>query len=397
MADISPFAALRYDPDRVDLSAVIAPPYDVVDPRQHDRLEAASPYNAVHLEISREEPERDRYEAARCRLEEWLGSGVLRVDEHPRLYVYRMGFRDSAGNARQTTGVLGALQLDASAGGQVMPHERTMGKPLGDRLQLLRACRANISPIWALSLASGLSAACEPTGPPLARATDGDGVHHRLWAIGAPAAIEAISMVVAQAPVVIADGHHRYETALAYQQERRSANGDQPGDHDRVLAFVVELAENELDVRAIHRLVSGLPDPGMLPTELSEHFNVEATNPAAPWPQSSPPSAPELVMPGARYRLTPRPGGLPSRDMADTELVEEALAKLAPHTVSHHHSPTEVMARVESGEAQAGFLLRPVTVARLTAAAHAGVRLPEKTTFFYPKPVTGLVFRQLET
>src|SRR4029077_1915435 len=130
-----------------------------------------------------------------------------------------MGFHDESGRPHQTSGVIGALELAVPGEGDVLPHERTMPKPKGDRLDLMRSCRANISPVWGLSLAEGLSALCEPSGPPTARCTDDDGVHHRIWRLEQPAVLEAISAAVGGAPVVIADGHHRYETALHYRDE----------------------------------------------------------------------------------------------------------------------------------------------------------------------------------
>ena len=230
MALFQPISGIRYDPDRVDLADVLAPPYDVIDDDGRARLEARSPYNAVFVELGRDGADGpDRYEQASCHFDDWLAEGILRVDEEPSFYVYRMGWHDEAGQAHQTTGILGALELSTPDEGRVLPHERTMGKPKGDRLRLLRACRANLSPVWGLSLAEGLSELCQVTGPPVARATDEDGVHHRLWRVTQPGVVAAITDAVASAPVVIADGHHRYETALAYRDERRAADGRRRG------------------------------------------------------------------------------------------------------------------------------------------------------------------------
>src|SRR5919202_6038023 len=165
MPRFEPFPGVRYDPSRVVLDDVIAPPYDVVGPAEQDRLAARSPYNAVSVELSADGADGDRYELARRRLEDWLASGVLVVDEPPGFYLYRMGYREVDGTLRQTSGVLGALELAPFGGGGVLPHERTLPKAKDDRLRLLRACRANLSPIWGLSLAGGLSALAEPAGP----------------------------------------------------------------------------------------------------------------------------------------------------------------------------------------------------------------------------------------
>ena len=176
MADIQPFRALRYDLGRVGaLSDVIAPPYDVIDDAARATLEARSPYNAVRVELPADTGGAgDRYADAGCLFDEWQARGVLVTDDEPGVYVYRMGYHDAAGRPRQTSGVIGALELlpGEGADGDVLPHERTMPKPKDDRLNVLRACRANLSPIWVLSLAKGLSGLCELPGPPDARCTD---------------------------------------------------------------------------------------------------------------------------------------------------------------------------------------------------------------------------------
>ncbi len=396
MPRFEPFPAVRYAPDRVDLSAVVAPPYDVIGPEELAVLEGRSPYNVVRVDLARDEEDRDRYESARCRLEEWLAAGVLMADDAASFYVYRMGWRDGEGAPRQTSGVFGLMALDPEGTGQVLPHERTMPKPMDDRLRLMRACQANLSPIWALSLADGLSALCQPSDPPVARCTDDDGVHHRLWRLTAPAALEAIASVVASAPAVIADGHHRYETALAFRAERRAATVGPAGPEDLVLTYVTGLGDGELGVRAIHRLLSGLPDPSTVVGALEAMFDVE------PW--TRPPEALVEHLPdegaagalvgGDAWLLRPRPGtGDPG--WVDSERFEAALASLPPHDVTYHHDPLGALALVEKGEAQAALLLRPVTVDDIAAAARAGRRLPQKTTFFAPKPRTGMVIRLL--
>jgi uncharacterized protein (DUF1015 family) len=389
MPRFAPFRGIRYDPERVDLAAVIAPPYDVIDPEAAARLAARSPYNAVALELP--PGGADRYAAAAGRLESWLASGILRADEEPAFYVYRMGYLDPEGRARQTAGVIGALALGEGA---VLPHERTMPRAKTDRLELLRHCRANLSPVWCLSLAAGLGGLCELPGPPVARATDEAGVHHRLWRVTQGGVVAAIAAAVAAAPVVIADGHHRYETALAYREERRAATGGRPGDYDFIMAYVVELADDQLTVGAIHRLLDGLPPGFDLPAALGGSFEVFA---APPSPQAlgarmADAGALGLWTPAGAWLLRPRTAD-PAR--TDAELLEEALAALPPRRVAHHHDLLTACALVTKGEAQAAVLLRPPTVAQIAAAAREGRRMPEKTTFFWPKPATGMVLRRV--
>ena len=397
-----PFAAVHYDPDRIELADVVAPPYDVVGPEEQARLEERSPYNVVRVDLAppsdgEQGPGQDRYDAACRRFEGWLAEGVLVVDPEPGFYVYRMGWRDEDGLPHQTSGVLGLLELDSSGTGAVLPHERTMAKPLDDRLRLMRACRANLSPIWTLSLAPGLSALCEPSGPPLLRCTDDDGIHHRLWRLTAPGAVEAVASTVASSPVVIADGHHRYETALAYQAEQRAAAGDSSGPADLVLAYVVELADERLGVRPIHRLLGDLPADLDLPGALARSFDLKPVGaPTDALPQRmAREGALALVTPEQSYLLRP-PAGTLAETVADTQLLDPALDGLPSHTVTYHHDVATVLALLEKGEAQAAVLVRPVTVRQIAAAAAAGRRLPQKTSFFHPKPRTGLVFRLLD-
>lgn len=395
MPAFHPFAGVRYDTRRVSLDDVTAPPYDVIDEDLRGELEAKSPYNAVRVELSRDEPERDRYQAARESLRSWIDEGVLVEDASPCFYIVKMGFHDERGQPRQTTGVIGALELCPIGEGGVLPHERTMSKPKSDRLDLLRVCRMNLSPIWVLSLGDGLSGLCEQPAPPDDRCTDELGVHHRLWRVDSPAAVEAMAETVGSAPVVIADGHHRYETALAFQEEERSVHG--PGPHDFVMAMAVELAEEQLSVRPIHRLFSGLPEGTDIVELLDAAFEVAET---APPDESLPDRMVDsgslaLVTKSRCWLLRPRAETAAASEGLDTIAVEVARQSFPPHEVVFQHGTDHAVAAVASGRAQAAVLLRPATVEHIAAAARARTRMPEKTTFFYPKPRTGLVFRRV--
>ncbi|MEA2842891.1 MAG: hypothetical protein QOJ69_562 [Actinomycetota bacterium] len=397
MATFLPFAGVRYDLDRVDLVDVVAPPYDVIDAAARARLEARSPYNAVRVELADDRDGEQRYEAIRRRLDGWMAEGILRRDPEPGFYVYRMGWHDDQGRALQTTGVLGALEVSTPALGQVLPHERTMGKPKDDRLSLLRATRTNLSAVWGLSLANGLSDLLDVSGPPVARCTDEDGVHHRLWYVTQPATLAAISDAVGSAPVMIADGHHRYETALAYAGERAAASGGARGDFDQLLAFVVELSEEQLEIRPIHRLLRGLPEGFDLAGSLAPYFDVVDAGGLPVGSRLIERMAGDgglgLLEADRAWLLMPRNGSATDPDSAR---LDAALATLPSHELGFHHAPAAVVEMVRSGDAQAGVLLRPVPVDQIAATARAGRRMPEKTTFFAPKPRTGLVFRRLD-
>ncbi len=405
MALFQPIPGIRYDTDRVDLADVLAPPYDVVDDDARARLEARSPYNAVSVELGRVGADDDRYEQATRHFDDWLAQGVLVIDEEPSFYVYRMGWHDEAGAAHQTTGIIGGLELSLPEEGQVLPHERTMGKPKGDRLRLLRSCRANLSPVWALSLADGLTELCQVSGPPVGRATDEDGVHHRLWRVTQPGVVSAIAAAVGSAPVVIADGHHRYETALAYREERRAATGGAGGDYDLLLALVVELTEDQLQVEPIHRLIAGLPDDFDLVGALARVFDVQpvaapadADGPAWLTTRMDTEGALALVVGERAWLLRPRSlaDGTVAADEPDAIVLDAALANLPDHVLDFHQSADVVLDMVQAGKAQSAVLVRPVAVRQIAAAAREGHRMPAKTTFFAPKPRTGLVFRRLD-
>ena len=314
-----------------------------------------------------------------------------------------MGYHDPEGRSRQIVGVLGALEVSAPGEGDVLPHEETQHKIRDDRLNLLRACRADLSPVWGLSMAEGLSELAMPSGPPVARCTDEEGVHHRLWRLTQPGVIEAVATTVASAPVVIADGHHRYETALAYRDEQRAAAGGERGDEELLLALVCELADGQASVRPIHRLVSGLPEGFDLVGALEASFEpVTAGRPLETLPeQMEAEGALGLLLPGDRAMLLRPRGAHATGDgdgdgevPSDAALLDRALATLPPHTLGFDHSLESVADQVGAGLAQAGLLLRPVAVSQISRTARAGLKMPTKTTFFHPKPRTGMVFRR---
>jgi uncharacterized protein (DUF1015 family) len=396
MARLEPFAGTRYDEGRVVLGDVVAPPYDVVDGAARAELAARSPYNAILVELPvAGDDGSDPYEVAAQHYRDWLDAGVLARDPGRAFYVYRMGFVDHEGHERSTTGVVGALALDVDGTGDVLPHEQTMPKPKGDRLFLLRATGTNLSPIWGLSPVAGLTAACEAAvaGREPARAVDG-GVVHEVWAVTDEAEQLAITELVATAPVLIADGHHRYETACAYASE----GAGEPGDRDAVMAFVIELAEDQLFVRSIHRLVSGLPADFDLGAALAAHFEV------GPGPEDvaqlggamAANGALGLVTTAGTRLLVPRAElDAAAGPALDSARLDVALADLPAHELTYQHGWSEPLAAVRSGVADAAFFLRPATVEQIADTAHSGRRMPPKTTFFEPKPRTGMVFRQL--
>jgi uncharacterized protein (DUF1015 family) len=395
VARFDPFPGIRYDTTRVSLARVIAPPYDVIDGVARADLAGRDPRHAVRIDLPDEADGEGRYEAAHRCLDAWRADGVLVTDERPSFTVYRMVAVDEAGVERRTTGVIGALEL-TPPGTDILPHEHTTPKAKSDRLDLLRACRANLSAIWGLSLAKGLTDLLPVDGEPLGDLVDDDGVRHTVWRVDDPATCTAISEAIAEQPIVVADGHHRYETSLAYRREREAADGD-AGAASATMAYVVELVEDELTVHAIHRLLGGLP-PGLdLVSALAPWFD-DAGEPTADEPITTAMAAAgclALVLPDREVLLRPRPEALAEARDLDSSRLDVALRALGSPEVTYQHGADHNRAAVRSGAAQAGVLLRPATVAQIEATAHGGERMPPKTTFFHPKPKTGLVFRSL--
>jgi uncharacterized protein (DUF1015 family) len=395
-----PFPGIRYAAD-LPLDVVTSPPYDVIDAEERAVLAASHPANAVHVDCPVSDLgststtggsaiEEDVYATAAATFAAWRADGTLVTDEVPTFTLYRMSFTDEAGRPRSTTGVLGALELERPGEGGILPHERTTPKAKSDRLDLLRATGANLSAIWGLSLSAGLSKLLDPPAeaPGVGVATpssdggftDDDGVRHQAWRLDDPELCAAISEAVAATPVVIADGHHRFETSLAHRDE---AGPDRPGA-TATLCYVVELAEDQLTVQPIHRLLSGLPDDLDLVAALGSTYEVTPVDEVAP-------GARALVTAAGAWSLTP----LVHDDRLDTVRLDEALAGLPAHDLAFQHGVANVRAAVASGRAQAGVLLPPVGVPEITAVAEGGERMPPKTTFFWPKPRTGIVFRSL--
>lgn len=403
MVRFEPFAGIRYDTDRVAMVDVTAPPYDVINAEDRARLAARSPYNVVLVDCPMpttpgRDPDDDCYVEAGGRFASWQQGGILRTDHEPCLYPYRMSFVDAEGLPRSTLGALGALELMAPGTGDVLPHEHTTPKARSDRLRLLRATAANLSPVWGLSLAPGLTELLAPEGPPMAAWSDDEGVEHALWRMRDPVAIARVTEAVAASPVVIADGHHRYETSLAYRDERRAGAEDTAGDYDLTLAYVVELTDAQITVGPIHRLLSGLPDRFDPLDALTPWFDVGAAGPPASPALVSrmvDDGALALVLPGATWLLHPRPEAFGGAADLDSSRLDLALAGFPPHELAFQHGVDHVRREVDNGTADAGVLLRPASVAQIAEVAHARDRMPPKTTFFWPKVRTGLVFRTL--
>jgi uncharacterized protein (DUF1015 family) len=398
MPRFEPFSGLRYAPSHVkSLDDVLCPPYDVISDAERAALVARSPSNIVRIELPRCEDGEDAYKVAALLLDAWRDGGILHRDHRPAFYGYRMSFVDGTGERRSTVGVIGALGLE-EPGSAILPHEQTTPKAKSDRLELLRATRANLSPIWGLSPAAGLTRLLGAPSHPAQRSVDDDGVVHELWPITDQDQVDEIADAVGSAPVVLADGHHRYETALEFREERRRETEQAAGDHDLVMALIVELADEQLSVGAIHRLVDGLPEGTDLLAVLGEGFELEPTEPPDPTIEARMRDAGALgvLTPSGTWLAHPRPqvAAAAGHDL-DASRLDAARRSWPTHRLEFQHGWAECAEAVAAGRAQAAILLRPATVHQIAAVAEGGDRMPPKTTFFWPKPRTGLVIREL--
>ena len=386
-----PFRALRYAAD--DPAVVTAPPYDVLAEAEVRALAASSEHNVVHVDVPLDGD--DRYRRAADRLLAWRETGVLVRDAEPSFTLYRLRFTDATGAGRDLVGVLGGLEVVDEGAGGVLPHERTTPKASTDRLDLTRATRANLSPVWGLSLASGLTALLREPGEVLGRVVE-DGVEHVVERVDDPARVAGIAAAVAADDVLIADGHHRYAISRTYRDEVRAATGGDAGPAEETLAFVGELVPEQLSVAAIHRLYGGV-DAETLRAALARRFDLAPADPPGPGTLAA--MAEEgfltLVEPGATWRLTARPGAFDGVRALDGGWLETALADV-PVTVTYQHGQAAAVGAVRSGEAAAAVLIRPVGVAEIERTAREGLLMPPKSTFFTPKLRTGFVVRPLE-
>lgn len=384
----TPFPALRYADRTID--ALIAPPYDVLSDADVDALNAKSPHNITHVDVPRESAGPGRYDQAATVLASWIDAGVMEYDETPTFTIYRMRFTDATGTERDIAGVLGGLEVVDTGAGGVLPHERTTPKASTDRLDLTRATKANMSPIWGLSLATGLTELLAEAGEHLST-VHVEGVEHTVERVSDPDRVAAIAAKIGSDDVLIADGHHRYGISRTYRDEvgADTAAGD-------TLAFVNELVADQLSVEAIHRLYTDV-DFAALRSALSDAFDLsEAAAPSAQTLAEMDDAGKLcLIGPGGVAEwLTPKPGAFDGVRSLDGAWLEHVLSDLA-HTVSYQHGVDNVVEAVASGAAAGAVLIRPVSVAEIERTAREGLLMPPKSTFFTPKLRTGLVVRSV--
>ncbi|HTU02240.1 MAG TPA: DUF1015 domain-containing protein [Candidatus Sulfotelmatobacter sp.] len=420
MPEIRPFRALRYNPTAVpDLAAVVTPPYDVISPEAQARYYARYPSNVIRLILPREPdpevPGRDRYERAARTFAAWQRDGILLRDPAPALYPYEQEFSLADGPRRRRRGLLALVRLAAYGEGQVFPHERTFRRHKDDRLQLMRACRADLEAILGFyggpaepvqALLAGSMA-----GPALLSVTDEEGMAHRLWRLPEPQA-DQLAVALQERPMTIADGHHRYETALTFRDEQRAAAGPSArdaGPHDFVLVDLVHADDPGLVILPTHRLVRRAPTLQSLRPRLAEHFHVDtrvtdATNPLPALRGVLDELARERAarVGFAAYaggetilvvRLREAGGSSAQLDVAVLQsLVLEKLLEVSPEDLEYERDEAQALEAVATSRAALAWFLTPPAVKEVETLARLGVRMPQKSTYFYPKVLSGLLF-----
>jgi uncharacterized protein (DUF1015 family) len=423
MVAAAPFRGLRFDPGVVGEHAqVTTPPYDVISPEARDTYEAMSPYNVVRLILARPGPGDDPgpgssgtvgYRHVADLLAAWQAEGALRRDPSPCLYVYEETYQ-LKGESRVQRGVLASVALDDS-GSWVVPHERTMAAPVADRLRLLEATGVNLSPVFGVYAGAGGPAEVldDVTGTrPELDCVDENGVRNRLWVVDDPGRIAAWRERMTSQRVLIADGHHRYRTSLAYRDAMRAAHGGGPGPWDELLMFLVDADLHGPAVLAIHRLLADVDGETVL-AGLEGDFAVRQAGSPAEAEQllgrlPADAVAFGLYAGGRSWVLAARdPAGLAAeagrdRRMLDVEVLHgPVLSKRLDISdfegrVAYQSDLAAAVAAVDQGAAASLLILRPAPFAAVAEIAAGGETLPQKTTYFYPKPRDGLVLRPLD-
>ena len=417
MADVRPLSALRYDPEKVALQDVTAPPYDVIDTAQREQLLRRSPYNVVEIDLPQAEDGADPYAHAARQIGRWREEGVLVADDEPALWALTQRYTSPDGAEHERHGILVRVRVEEYGAGRVRPHERTQPGPKQDRLDLTRATRHNLSPIFSLSSRDAWPLVASATeAEPFGKVTDDDGTVHRLWRVRDPEVHAAVAQELEQAELLIADGHHRYETARAYLEE----TGDGDGPAAFTLMALTGLDDPGLTVFPTHRLLSGFADDPdrqlRLREGLLELFEVEE----APDGELDPSRADGLGVFGYMDAHHRKPFRLRLKDTAeldrllgdrsdayrrlDAAVLEALVLKgilgmteddiAAKRGIGYAKSIADVEAALGDSH-DVAFALRPTPVDQVREVASAGETMPPKSTYFFPKLLSGLVFNPL--
>lgn len=436
MAEISPFQGIRYNQQAIgDLASVICPPYDIISPLMQEELYRNSEYNFVRIEYNRELPqdnsEDNRYTRSATYIRQWLTQGILKAENEPSLYVHQHHFV-SQGKRYKRDNIIARVRLEDWDKKIIRPHENVMPKPKSDRLNMLRACQANTSAVLALyedpqrTISFLLTA--QEVNHPLINIVDSDGDRHKLWKIDAPDVIRKIQKTLERQPLYIADGHHRYDSALTYSREKsvRSENLSGEESYNYVMMSLVDFADPGLVILPPHRLVRGISRSvlGSLKSQLSIFFDIQELplNSQDLWQKMDEhltgmhPDMEQIRMgliglePDKALILTLRDFEAASRLMPPFhgDLYKKLDVSLVDHLVlekvlgfnkekedislAYYYDREDALERIKNEEYQLLFILNPLKPEIIKAIADEGDRMPRKSTYFYPKSPAGLVF-----
>jgi uncharacterized protein (DUF1015 family) len=421
MAEIQPLLTLRYEPTVVGpLDGVIAPPYDVIDAELRAELLARSPHNVVEIDLPVDPQGGDRYAHAAATFSRWRDEGAVVLEQEPAFWALQQDYTAPDGSQKTRRGFFARVRVESYGAGRIRPHERTHPGPKEDRLSLARATTANLSPIFSLFPdAEGAAAealAHEVTREPFATVTDHEGTLNTLWRIADPDRVAGLQAALADAELLIADGHHRYETARVYADE---IGGN--GAHRYVLMFLCSLSDPGLTVFPTHRLLTGLKDDRAkqeaIRDVLKRDFEIAEVEPH----QLEPSGGDGRVQLGYMDSFHKQPYLLTLKDQSiadaalegmpepyrrlDTAVLEAIVLKgalrMTEDDISHFNglayskSFDDAVDSVRSGRSDAGFFMRATPVEQVREVAETGESMPPKSTYFYPKIPTGLVFNGL--
>ncbi|MCE5323128.1 DUF1015 domain-containing protein [bacterium] len=425
MAEISPFKGIRYNKKSVDLNKVTCPPYDVISPEEKQRYLNLDPYNFVRL-ILGEDHNTDndvdnRFIRARSYLEDWLEKGVLVQDNEPSIYIYKQEF-ERGGRLCTVCGLTLAVKLHDYEDGVILPHENTLAKPKSHLVPLLSTTRTNLDSVYGLyadehGLLDDMMKSVMSSEPD-EDVRDIDGVRHLLWVMSDPTEIRKVADFIKDQPIAIADGHHRYETALAYSKESRKGSCCCAGKcelaSDYVLMTIANVYQKDMTIFPTHRVVDNLSDDFLtgLDNRLTELFDVEESTKSRLIDDMSSRGAIGIYRPGraVTIKLKGNTGTLLEGSDASRNLELNVLHKLVlermlgidkdklrdqTHIV-YTRDADEAIDMVDSGRKQMAFLLNNIDVRAVLDIASAGEKMPQKATYFYPKLLSGLVLRKMD-
>ncbi len=433
MATISPFRAWRYAPERVPIGQAVTQPYDKITPAMQEGYYQASEFNLVRIILGRrfeaDTASKNVYTRAAASFQDWRKTGVLQQDSHPSLYRYSQTFKvPGSQSMAERRGFIGLGKLEDYSAGVVFRHEQTHTKPKADRLDLLRATRAHFGQLFMLYSGAGkVDALLDSPAAPEIDITDEYGVAHRVWKISDAAVIDSVQKQMQDRKLIIADGHHRYETALNYRDERRTAghiDATAPYPYDWAMMTFVDMDAPGLVVLPTHRVVFGLPSSALLhfPSEIRKFFNVEEVDAAidgaratAILRQAGKAGTALLAVTRERAFLLHTPKSIGTAFFGNVSLRQQTLDVVQLHkcllegclhiseeairnqqNVSYFREASEALAQVADGMAQIAFLMNPVPVEQVRDIALAGEVMPQKSTDFYPKLLSGLTIYALE-